>query len=112
MAIKLKIVEGTDEPITLYLKKSGNVLDLTGASARLVIRRSLFGPVLKGIDATVTGNEGKLVFPLVPADTDGWLTEQKEEDYVFGISLTDAAGKVTAPVPQGEILLLKNAAKE
>lgn len=108
----LRIVEGADETIKFTLKKGGAIEDLTGATAKMVIRRTLHSEVLKTINAVVTPLEGLLAFSLVPLDTAGWLTSVKEENYVFGVSLTRADGKVSVPIPQGEILLIKNAAGE
>lgn len=108
----LRIVEGTDETVKFTLKKGGAIEDLTGVTAKMVIRRTLQGEVLKAVDAVVTPLEGLLAFSLVPADTLGWLESKKEENYVYGVSLTRADGKVVVPIPQGEILLVKNAARD
>jgi hypothetical protein len=85
----LEIKAGKDYALKLIYKDSdGIVIDITGASARMMVRRSMYATVDITKTATIDGPLGEIVFDFVPADTTSLLSNINEENYVYDVELS------------------------
>jgi hypothetical protein len=70
-------------------------IDITGATATLVIRRSAFAPILVTVAAVIKPLEGGIVFTVDPSETVTILDDDREtEKFLLGAALTLADGSV------------------
>ena len=95
----------------VYKDESGYAINLDGATAKFVMRRSMYSPVLINRSAVITGGTGEISIELTPADTVGLLDNVIEEQFVFGVSLTQADGTKTV-IASGEVSLQQNIARD
>jgi len=95
----------------VYKDESGYAINLDGATAKFVMRRSMYSPVLINRSATITGEAGGITIELVPADTIDLLDNVIEEQFVYGISLVQADGTKTI-IASGEVSLQQNIARD
>lgn len=94
----------------IYKDEAGYVINLDDATARFVMRRSMYSPVLIDRAAVIAGNEGKVSIELTPSDTIDLLDNVIEEQFVFAVSLTQAEGTKTI-MASGEVTLQQNIAR-
>lgn len=89
-----KIYTHSTYPLTLLYKDSADAaIDITGASAKLVLRRSAYtAPVLEK-DAVITGPLGKIDFTINPSDTTDTLDERDSETFQVGAKLILSTGE-------------------
>jgi hypothetical protein len=78
----------------IYEDENGAPIDITGATATLVIRKTSTSPISITKEATITGLEGKVSFSITPDDTAGILTDRDSEKYLCGVVITFADGKI------------------
>jgi len=95
----------------VYKDEAGYVINLDGATAKFVMRRSMYSPVLINRIAVITGETGSILIELTPADTAELLDKVIEEQFVFGVSLTQADGTKTV-ITSGEVSLQQNIARD
>lgn len=80
-------------PITLvYKDKNNNPIDITGYTAKLVMRQSLNSTDVITKAATIDGPNGKISFVIEPNDTVGLLTDDFKAKYLLGATLTNTEG--------------------
>lgn len=83
-----------DKSFPLVYKDANKVvIDVTGYTARLMVRKSPYGTALITKNATVDGPNGMFTFDFVPADTAGILTNEEFVKYIYDVEYTDAGGK-------------------
>ena len=95
----------------VYKDESGYAINLDGATAKFVMRRSMYAPVLINRSAVIIGGTGEINVALIPTDTVGLLDDVLEEQFVFGVSLTQLNGTKTIIV-SGEVTLKQNIARD
>lgn len=76
-----------------YKDCDGFVIDITGASARMMMRRSMYSDPIIDVTASIIGNTGSIIFDLSPSDTAGILDAYPEEKLIYDVELTLANGK-------------------
>lgn len=80
--------------VLIYKNIDKSIINITGSSARLMLRKSLFSPVVATVIATIDGPNGKITFPFVPADTANILEADREfEEFVYDVEFTNAANE-------------------
>lgn len=89
--------EGNHYDITLvYKDEVGNVIDITGATAVMTARRSLYDAVLFTKNAVITGATGTMLFSLTPTETSNTVDTNKEQtSYLYDVQLTLSGGKIS-----------------
>lgn len=108
----LRIKANKDFSLKLvYKDMDGFVVDITGATARLMARRSLSSNALIDITAIIDGPAGEIVFPFKPEDTADILTTQEEEILQFDVDLIHD-GKTLPILQDGRIFLRKSAVRD
>lgn len=91
----------------VYKDSDGFPVNLSGATAKFVLRRSMYSPVLITRDATINGASGEITVTVVPADTANILDNVLEETFIYGVQLTQADGTKTNIV-DGEAVIQQN----
>lgn len=91
----------------VYKDADGFPIDLSGASAVFVLRRSMYSEVLIQRDADIEGVIGEININLVPDDTANILEDVNEETFIYGIQLTDANG-IKRLIAQGKAVIQQN----
>ncbi|CAA0365816.1 hypothetical protein ALT721_800067 [Alteromonas alvinellae] len=95
-------------PLTLVYKDSdGNPKDITGYSAKLVLRQSLSSQVAATVSADIDGPNGKISFKIKPDDTAGILGDEFESKFLLGVTLTDTDSE-TLTLLQTNVLIKEN----
>lgn len=108
---RLTITADNDYTLNMvYKDHAGYAINLDGATAKFVMRRSMYSPVLINRDAVITGETGEISINLTPADTVDLLDNVIEEQFIFGVSLTKADGTKTT-IASGEVFLQQNIAR-
>lgn len=80
----------------LYKDSDGNPINITGATAKFELRRSLYSTPVVSVNATIVGSTGSITFKVTPTDTATLLGENDSEKFVCGAVLTLSNGdKVT-----------------
>lgn len=95
----------------VYKDAEGFPIDITGASAKFVLRRSMYSPIVVNRAADIVGNTGEISVTLVPADTASLLDDVIEEQFVYGVELTLADG-TRRVILNGEAILEQNIARD
>lgn len=72
----------------VYKDADGVIIPLTGASAVLTARKSIYSAVAFSKAAVIDEPNGIMTFTLVPADTVNLLTNTDREEYLFDVELT------------------------
>ena len=76
-------------PLTLiYSDTEEAPIDITGATAELVIRRSAFSTPVITKSAVINGASGTIMFTILPSDTQDILGERESEKFMCGAVLT------------------------
>lgn len=103
-----EIKEGNDYNITLRYKDSlGVIVDITGASARMMIRKGVYSPVLLTKAAIINGPAGTMLFSLTAAETASTVEANKElTAYKYDVEFTSSTGKIITLV-DGEVIFKK-----
>lgn len=70
-----------------YTDSEGQLIDLTNATARFVLRRSMYSPVLIDVPLQIDESTSTLAVNLIPDDTRGLLDNVVSEDFIFGVQL-------------------------
>ncbi|QPG06967.1 hypothetical protein IT774_07640 [Salinimonas marina] len=104
-----KLYTNSHYPLTLiYKDKDGVPIDITGYTAKLVIRRSLYTTPEIEKTATIGGLDGEITFTVEPADTVDILEADVDAaKYLMGAVMTDTAGK-TLTILQSQIEVRRN----
>lgn len=89
-----------------YKDGLGNIKPITGATARMVVRKGLYTDPLISKAAVITGTSGEMMFTIDPADTLGLLTNEVKAEYLMGVELTLANGDVI-PFLEGDKFILE-----
>lgn len=96
----------------VYKDADGFVVDITGASARLMAGRGILSDVLLDVSATIDGPNGVMVFDFLPEMTQDIIpVNQTEETLLFDVDLTLVDGTVL-PILDGRIILKKSIVRE
>lgn len=104
----ITVKEGKRYPIKLTYKDSnGFAIPLTGATARMVVKKSYFKPAIIDIAATIDEPNGIMVFEITAASTAGLLSDKTEEAYLFDIDLTEL-GKEPRGISSGTFTIQKS----
>ena len=113
MAKRIKAITcGTHYSLNLTLKKNGVIVPIeSGSTAKLIIRKNAFSPILLNKNGVIDAVNGKITFNIEPEDTTGWLQDTREDLHIFGVLLDKADGSKSAPVPYGEVMILRNPAE-
>lgn len=92
----ITIVAGDDYNFKLVYKDAARVIiDLTGATARMMVRKSYYmTPKITKV-ATVDGPAGSVLFDFDPLDTEGLVTTGSQVDFIFDVELTGSSGDIT-----------------
>lgn len=89
------IKAGQNKTLKLTYKDSaGNIIDLTGASARMMARKGAYKTPVFTVDAVVVGAAGEITFLFVPADTNTILINTKDEGFFYDVELTLVGGEI------------------
>ena len=91
----------------VYKDGDGFPVDLSGASALFVLRRSMYSPILIERAADIKGSTGEISLTLVPEDTSGILDDVLEETFIYGVQLTQADG-IKTMIVTGEAVINQN----
>jgi len=91
----------------VYKDGDGFPVDLSGASAKFVLRRSMYSPVLIERGAVISGPEGEIKIALVPADTADVLDNVLEETFIYGVQLIQSDG-IKTNIVDGEAVIQQN----
>ena len=103
----ISIYAGKSHYIKLVYKDGGgNIIDITGGTARLVVRKSVYSAILIDEAATVVGASGEMTFLVDPADTTSLLTSECDLVCVCGVELILASGK-KVPFLEGSDFIIK-----
>ena len=94
----------------LYKDAEGYAINIDGATARFVMRRSMYSPTLIDRSAVITGDTGGIDIALTPDDTRDILDNVVEEQFVFAVSLIQADETKTT-IASGEVTLQQNIAR-
>lgn len=94
----------------VYKDEAGWPIDITGATAEFVMRRSMYSPELIRKQASINGTEGKVVFELEPTDTGLLLDNTNEEKFIYAAQLEMADGKKVT-LATGDVILKQNIAR-
>lgn len=99
----------TNKLSLVYTDVDGNPIDITGASARMVIRDDMYSSVIVNAVGAVNGVAGEIVFTSVPADTVNVLTEKKDvqKELIGDVELTLSNGDVIDLFEEGFLIKLK-----
>lgn len=92
-----KMYTNSDYSLTAYYKDSmGTAINITGASAKLVIRKTLEKAPIIQSTGIVEGANGKITFNIPPADNRNVLVDEEKdvEKFLIGAVLTLSDGKV------------------
>lgn len=90
-----KIYTNSTYPLKLVYKDAFDVpIDITGASAKLAIRRTLFSAAVIYKSAVITGPSGEITFTITPEDTATVLKDADSEKFLVGAVLTLADGNI------------------
>ncbi len=76
-----------------YKDQNGIVIDITGATGKLSLRKSALASDSIDTVGNVDGTDGKITFSILPAQTNGIL-ERNKETYFIGANLTLVSGEV------------------
>ena len=99
------INEGKNKTLKLTYKDSaGNIINITGASARMMARKGAYGTPVFDVNAVITGAAGEITFLFVPVDTAGILTDTRQEVYDYDVELTLVSGE-KFPILDGEVTI-------
>ena len=93
-----------------YKDKNGIAIDITGATAKLSLRKTALDLVSIDAIGVVEGVEGKITFNILPEQTNGIL-ERSKETYFIGAILTLASGEVISLL-QSEIQIQENIVRD
>lgn len=77
----------------VYKDCDGFIVDITGASARIMMRRSMASDALVDVSANIDGPAGEIVFEFEPSDTANVLGDSVEDKLLYDVSLTLNDGK-------------------
>jgi len=92
----ITIVAGDDYILTLvYKDNAGVIIDITGASARMMVRKSYYTAPVITKAATIDGPLGEMVFDFDPADTNTLVTSLGEQTFLYDVELTEASTDIT-----------------
>tara|TARA_B110000211_G_scaffold188415_2_gene214295 strand:+ start:252 stop:653 length:402 start_codon:yes stop_codon:yes gene_type:complete len=94
----------------LYKDAEGYAINIDDATARFVMRRSMYSPILIDRAAVITGDEGAIDITLTPDDTQNILDNVVEEQFVFAVSLIQSDETKTI-IASGEVTLQQNIAR-
>ena len=94
----------------VYKDKDGAPINVTGFTARLVFRRTMYSDVIGTIVGVVGNVDGKINFPFTPSDTNNLLTDKTSEEYKYSAEITENTGKVKDLV-EGTITLVQSVAR-
>lgn len=101
----ITIKQGTDYPFVLIYKDATKTpIDITGASARIMVRKTLYSTAIIDLLATIDGPNGKMTFNFIPSHTDSLLNNESEIRYIFDGILTLLDGTVV-PLPEGKFIV-------
>mgnify|MGYP000927884825 CR=1 FL=1 len=95
----------------VYKDAAGNIIDLTGASARLVARQDYYKDPVLTKAAVITGATGEILFKLDPVDTATILTDKTEDDFVVDVELTVVGGDVFDLFTDARMVIKQSAAR-
>ncbi|WP_370242912.1 hypothetical protein [Marisediminitalea sp.] len=79
----------------VYKDRDGVPIDITGATATLVLRKNLHTPPEITKAATIDGPNGLIQFEIEPTDTAGILDEETSGKYLIGAVLDHNGQKLT-----------------
>lgn len=91
----------------VYKDGDGFPIDLTGASAVFVLRRSMYSPVVIHKDAGINAEEGEIIFTILPEETADLLNDDIEETFIYGVQLTQVNGLKTN-IAGGKAVIVQN----
>ena len=94
----------------LYKDAEGYAINIDDATARFVMRRSMYSPILIDRAAVITGDVGAIDITLTPDDTQNILDNVVEEQFVFAVSLIQSDETKTI-IASGEVTLQQNIAR-
>lgn len=77
----------------VYKDCDGFVVNITGASAKLVMRKSMYSDLLVSVDAMIDGPTGEIVFEVEPSHTLNILGDNIEDKLLYEANLTLQNGK-------------------
>jgi len=95
----------------VYKDADGFPIDLTGASAKFVLRRSMYSPIVVNQEAVITGTTGEIAITLPPAATATLLDNVIEEQFVYGVELTQA-DDTRRVIVDGEAVVKQNITRD
>lgn len=102
--ITLKAGKGNKIQLT-YKDSAGVPIDITGATARMMARNSMYSAVVVTKAATISAPAtGVILFDFVAADTNSILTTTKEERFIYDIELT-LSGEEPTIILSGTLIL-------
>lgn len=89
------IISNTTQTYTVkYTDKEGTPVDLTGASALLVLRKNLDTAPIAANAGVINVVTGEVVLEVLPSDTADILGERDKATYLIGATLTLANGRI------------------
>ena len=93
---QLAIKAGKNSTVKLvYRDADGIIIDLTGATARLVARQGFYTDVLLEKAAVIDGANGEIKFNFIPSDTANILENEQEKRILkCDVELTKANGDI------------------
>jgi hypothetical protein len=103
-----KLYTNSHYPLKLVYKDNDGVpIDLTGYSAELMVRKSIFSEPLITKQADIDGPNGTITFTIAPEDTNGILGDESEASFLLGAVLKDQSEQIT-PLLQTQIEIHEN----
>ena len=92
----INITAGEDYNFLLRYKDScKNIIDLTGATARMMVRKNHYiTPIITKV-AIITEAAGEILFDFDPSDTNTLITSGTELKFIYDVELTEVGGIIT-----------------
>jgi len=94
----------------VYKDVDGFPIDLSGATAVFVLRRSMYTDALINREAVINAAAGEIEINILPEDTADVLDQVNEETFIYGIQLTTADGTKRL-ITQGNAVIQQNVAR-
>ena len=105
----ITIVAGKTHYVKLVYKDGGgNIIDITDATAKLMVRKSMYTAALLDVNAIIVGAAGEMTFLIEPATTVNLLDNKCSDTFICGAELTLASGS-KIPFLEGSDFIIKQA---
>jgi len=90
-----KIYTNTNYPLVITYRDTNSApIDITGATAVFVVRRTLQSTPVINVAGTIDGANGKITFDVTPEDTAGVLSDSDSEKFICGCVLDLTGEKI------------------